>query len=110
MAEIVKEKIGAVRVNPNGNEFLWNGKRITIRSAHRNNTYVGVLRNMLDRIDTILATLEFKVRGEFQVWELDMETYKKHSKPQVRNPQIEQVRTKVFTEHGVLIDKVRDIK
>jgi hypothetical protein len=110
MAEIVAAKIGAVRVDSDGNEFLWNGKRITIRSAHKSNTYVGVLFGMLDRIDAVLAAIEFKVKDEFQVWVIDKQTYEMHSKPQVKNPHIAQVSTKVFREHADLIDKVRDRK
>lgn len=110
MAEIVAEKIGAVKVNSDGNEFLWNEKRITIRSAHKSNAYVGVLSGMLDRVDTILAAIESKVKDEFQVWVMNKETYEIHAKPQVKNPNIAQVSTKVFKEHGDLIDKVRDRK
>jgi hypothetical protein len=110
MAEIVAAKIGAVRVDSDGNEFLWNGKRITIRSAHKGNTYVGVLFGMLDRVDAVLAAIEFKVKDEFQVWAIDKQTYEMHSKPQIKNPNIAQVSTKVFREHADLIDKVRDRK
>lgn len=99
MAEIVSKKIGAVRTShSNGNEFLWNGKRITIRSAHKKNTYVGVLSSMLDRVDTVLAVIESEAEDEFKVWAIDKQTYRKNSKTQVRNPKIKQVRTKVFTE------------
>jgi len=110
MAEIVAAKIGAVRTDSGGNEFLWNGKRISIRSAHKDNTYVGVLFDMLDRIDKVLAAIESNVRDEFQVWVIDRQTYETHSKPQVKNPNIAQLPTKVFKEHGDLIDKVKDKK
>lgn len=110
MAEIVAAKIGAVRTNTDGNEFLWNEKRITIRSAHKNNTYMGVLFGMLDRIDEVLAAIESNVKDEFQVWAMNKQTYETHSKPQVKNPNIAQISTKMFREHGNLIDKVKDKK
>ena len=109
MAAIVAEKIGAERADSEGNEFLWKGKRITIRSAHKNNSYVGVLSGMLARVDTVLAAIETNVKDEFQVWALDKSTYLAHSKPQVKNPMIAQVATKAFTVNcSGLIAKVRD--
>lgn len=110
MAEIVAAKIGAIKVTSDGNEFLWNGKRITIRSAHKDNSYVGVLFDMLDRIDEVLAAIESKAKDEFQVWAMSKKTYEMYSKQQVKNPNIAQVPTKVFREHGDLIDKVKDRK
>ena len=108
MALIVATRLGARKVSSDGNEFELDGKRIAIHSAHKKNTYVAVLYNVLQRVDTVLAALELTVRDEFQVWALDKAFYLSHSKPQIKNPDLAQIATKVFTEHGKLIDKVTD--
>ena len=108
MALIVANDIGAQKCHSKGNEFSWQGKQITIRSAHRGNSYVGALYSMLDRVDAVLAALETTVRDQFQVWEIDTQSFLAHSKPQAKNPDIAQVPTKVFSQDGKLITKVRD--
>ncbi len=108
MGETVAKKLGAEKIGADGNEFLWQGKRITIRSAHKNNCYVGSLYTMLERVDSVLAALETDLRDEFQVWELDTKTFLKHAKQQVKNPLIAQVSTKIFQKNGDLIAKVMD--
>jgi hypothetical protein len=110
MAGIVARKIGARKLDSDGNEYSWNGKRITIRSAHRDNAYVGALYAMLDRVDSVLAALETNAPGEFQVWEVSTQTFRANSKPQTKNPRIAQVATRLFLKEGHLIDKVRDRK
>jgi len=110
MAAIVAQNIGAQKLNHTGNEFRWNGKSITVRSAHRGNGYVGVLYSMLERVDLVLAALETDTPDEFQVWELDSATYLHDAKPQVKNPFIAQTSTRTFHEKGKLIAGVTDAK
>jgi hypothetical protein len=110
MAIIVASHIGANKVNSDGNEFTWQDKKVTIRSAHKGNAYVGVLYSMLERVDAVLGALETDKPDEFQIWELDSRTYRARSKPQVKNPHIAQVPIKVFAKEGKLTAKVMDSK
>ncbi len=110
MAATVAQNIGAQKFDNEGNEFTWNGKSITIRSAHRGNAYVGVLYSMLERVDSVLAALETDTPDEFQVWELDGTTYLHDATPQVKNPLIAQMSIKTFPKKGKLIAKVMDTK
>ena len=108
MAGVVAKKIGAAKVDSEGNEFTWNGKRVTIRSAHKGNTYVGALYSMLERVDAVLAALETRTSDEFQVWELDTKTFLTNSRRQAKNPLIAQAPITIFQNEGELIAKVLD--
>lgn len=76
IARLIARKLGATEISNRSNEFILNGKNITIRCAHYNTDSVGVTYLMLNRIDYVIGAFEDE-RGRFNLYELRPTQYKK---------------------------------
>ena len=61
------------------NEAVLNGVPVVIKCAGKNTTSVGVVYDMLDRIDLALAAFQHK-DGSFDVYSLPAAEYGKHTR------------------------------
>src|SRR5689334_15249278 len=57
-AAAIAAAIGATKVRNGSNECIFEGQRVVIKCAHERTAYVGVLSDMLDRIDGVIGAFE----------------------------------------------------
>ena len=57
-SRLLAEKIGALSVSDSSNEFAFEGRLVTIRCAQQGNSQVGVLYDMLGRVNSVIAAFE----------------------------------------------------
>lgn len=103
--------LGAIMAGDGSNEALWNGIPVVIKTAGKSTTSVGVVYEMLDRIDFILAAFQHK-DGSFDVYSLPASEYSKHtrdSRSSGAEGLVGLVTKKVFLEHGKRIKVVRGV-
>ena len=67
--------LGAVKLKKQSNECLLSGDRIVIKCAHQKTTSVGVLYDMLERLDAIVGAFEQK-DGSYSLIRLSAKAYK----------------------------------
>lgn len=67
------------------NEAMYNGKRVTLKAAHKRTPSIGVTINVLEKIQVIIATLEDKEESldnfhHYTVYKVSTDWYKQHMK------------------------------
>lgn len=109
-ASTIADVIGATKLRTGSNECMFEGKRVVIKCARERTAYVGVLTEMLERIDEVIGAFE-RADGGFDLrrmsrdeYLLRMRTSKSHSHVPSRG---QQVRRKDFEKHGTLFLKIR---
>jgi hypothetical protein len=75
-AALIGEKIGAKRLTRNSNEFEGNGQRVTIRTARQGNNQVGVLYDLLKRVQSVVGAFEIAL-NEFELYSLSPDEFRK---------------------------------
>jgi hypothetical protein len=106
-AALIAEEIGAQKLTSNSNEFEWNGKRVTIRTARQGNNQVGVLYDMLPRIQSVIAAFEFSP-NEFELFSLSPDEFRRATRDSPTGKgHVGLVKKKDFVETGRLIRNVK---
>jgi hypothetical protein len=106
-AALIGKKIGAKKLTRNSNEFELNGQRVTIRTARQGNHQVGVLYDMLERVQSVIGAFEI-VPNEFELLSLAPEVF--HAEMRDSNTgdgRVGLVRKKVFDEKGQFVATVK---
>jgi len=75
----IAEKMNAVSVTDNSNEFAFEGRLITIRCAQKGNNQVGCLYTMLERVDAVFAAFE-KENNIYEIFEISPALYKYYAR------------------------------
>lgn len=105
----IAHALGATLLGPGSNEAIWNDVRIVIKTAGMNTTSVGVIYEMLDRIDLVIAAFQHK-DGSFDVYSLSSPVYAEHARDSQSSGAkglVGLVTKKVFQEFGIRIKIVR---
>jgi hypothetical protein len=105
MAAIVAADIAAISVKANANEFEHKGRRITIRSARKSTDSVGVLSDMLDRVEAVIAAFQ-RNDGDYNLWELPTPAYRAASRQATNNDHVLLVKRDVFRTCGSFIKRL----
>jgi len=101
--------LGATMMGDRSNEATLGELRIVIKCAGKNTTSVGVIYDMLDRIDLVLAAFQHK-DGSFDVYSLPADVFAQHtrdSRSSGADGQVGLVAKKVFLELGKRVKKVK---
>ena len=102
-ATLIGEKIGAKKLKSNSNEFEWNGQRVTIRTARQGNNQVGVLYDMLRRVESVNGAFEIAT-SEFELFSLSPETYEEAMRDSnTGKGRVGLVQKRVFSEKGKFV-------
>jgi hypothetical protein len=105
-ARLIAKAIGAEMVGNKGNECIWNGQRVVIKTAHNQTTSVGVLYHMVDRIKCVLGAFE-ENDGSYRVMQLPIECCAAIMKPtRSQGPsagRVGMIDRKVFEDEGKLV-------
>lgn len=72
--------LGATKFKPTSNECLLDGQRVVIKCAHKANTKVGVLHDMLKRIVAVIGAFEER-DGSYTLLRLPADDYILNMKP-----------------------------
>jgi hypothetical protein len=106
-AALIGEKIGAKKSSSNSNEFVRNGKAVTIRTARQGNNQVGVLYGMLGRVQAIIGAFEI-APNEYELLSLSPEAYRDAMRDsKTGKGRVGLVQKKVFIEKGAFVAKVK---
>ncbi len=98
----IGEQLGAERVSPSANEFIWKGRRVTIRCARHSTQDVGASYAMLDRVDSVIAALE-QQNGSYHLFELSADVFLSPSRDSKNQGRIALVRRRVFEAQGTFV-------
>jgi hypothetical protein len=98
-SRLIAKKIGATPLTENSNEFALDGLLITIRCAHKGNLQVGVTKEMLRRIDKVIAAFEIE-KDVYELYEMSPCLYKKHIRYSRKERVVGLVRKQVFVEEA----------
>lgn len=79
-AQSIAGKLGAQSTSATSNEFVLEGRPVTIRCARLGTTSVGVTYLMLDRVMEVLAAFQ-EADGSYSILSLGSETFKEHMRP-----------------------------
>ena len=83
-AGIVAAKLGAVFVDSvRGNEAMFRGQRVVLKSARPRTSLIGVTEGTLARVDAVLAALGTP-GGVFDVYQIPVAWYRDHMRRDVR--------------------------
>ena len=105
-AALIADQIGAKKLTRNSNEFQWNGKRVTIRTARQGNNQVGVLYDMLKRVQSVIGAFE-TAPNEFELLSLSPEIFQSEMRDsKTGNGRVGLVRKIVFDEKGKSVGRV----
>jgi hypothetical protein len=106
-AAAIGEKIGAKKLKPNSNEFEWDGKRVTIRTARQGNNQVGVLYDMLKRVQSVIGAFEI-APNEFELLSLSPAIFQTQMRDSnTGKGRVGLVRKKVFAEKGNFVANIK---
>jgi len=103
--------LGATMLGTSSNEARLGDARVVIKCAGKNTTSVGVVYDMLERLDTVLAAFQHK-DGYFDVYSLPAAEFAKHardSRSAGADGNVGLVTKKVFVESGKRIKIVRGL-
>lgn len=102
---MIGEKIGAIPVKDESNEFALEGCLVTIRCARKGNMQVGVTYSMLDRVDKVIAAFEV-ARKTYELYEMSPSLYKMNLRDSKGEGKVGLVGKKVFKDFGRTLSKV----
>lgn len=109
-ADAIAPILGAAKVRKGSNECIFEGRRVVIKCAHISNLYVGVLSEMLERVEMIIGAFE-RTDGAFDLRTLSRDEYRglmRTSKSRSHVPNRgQQVRRADFETHGRFLRTVR---
>lgn len=106
-AALIAEKIGAKKLTSNSNEFEWNGEHVTIRTARLGNNQVGVLYDMLKRVQFVIAAFEI-APNDFELLSLSPEIFQSAMRDsKTGKGRVGLVQKKVFAEKGQFVRRVK---
>lgn len=109
-ADAIAKALGATKIRNGSNECLFEGRRVVIKCAHERNQYVGVLTDMLERIDAVIGAFE-RPDGAFDLRSMSREDYlrlMRTSKSRRHVPNRgQQVRRADFEAHGAYMTTIR---
>lgn len=71
----VAKFLGTKLISENSNEIVWEGKRLVIKSAHKNTPEIGVTANTLERVQGIIAAIENKDSNGYTLYLVDLDWY-----------------------------------
>jgi hypothetical protein len=100
--------LGATMLGSGSNEATLNGVPVVIKCAGKGTSIVGVVYDMLDRIELVLAAFQHK-DGSFDVYSLPASEYAKHTRDSGVDGRVGLVTKRVFVELGKRIKVVRGI-
>jgi len=105
-AALIAEQIGAKKLTRNSNEFHWNGNRVTIRTARQGNNQVGVLYDMLKRVQSVIGAFE-TTPNDFELLSLSPEIFQSEMRDsKTGTGRVGLVRKSVFAEKGKAVGRV----
>ena len=105
-ATLIGEKLGAKKLRRDANLFEWNGQPVTIRTARQGNNQVGVLYDMLERVQLVIAAFE-TAPDQFDLLSLSPEIFKAEMRDSKTNSgRVGLVRRSVFADKGSFLGKV----
>ena len=106
----IAEAIGAVKLRSGSNECLFRQRRVVIKCAHERTRYVGVLSDMLLRLDEIIGAFE-RTDGAFDMRVLTRDEYLRLMRPSRSRSHVphrgQQVRRRDFEAHGAYMTTIR---
>lgn len=107
---LIAEAIGAVKLRNGSNECLFGGKRVVIKCAHERTLYVGVLSDILLRVDEVIGAFE-RTDGAFDLRVLTRDEYLRLMRPSKSRSHVpdrgQQVRRRDFEAHGTYMTTIR---
>jgi hypothetical protein len=102
--------LGAAKVRKGSNECIFEGRRVVIKCAHIGNLYVGVLSEMLERVEMIIGAFE-RTDGAFDLRTLSRDEYRGLMRPSKSLSHVpnrgQQVRRADFETYGRFLRTVR---
>ena len=105
----IAQAIGARKIRNGSNECWLDGRRVVIKCAHERTAYVGVLSEMLDRIDAVVGAFE-RPDGAFDLRSMPRSDYRRfmrRSQSRSHAPHRgQQVRRADFETHGTYMQTV----
>lgn len=102
----IADKIGAISISDDSNEFLFEGRLVTIRCAKTGNNQVGVTYAMLDRVDLVIAAFE-KEKNLYELFEITPALYSQFMRDSKDEGHVGLVTKKIMHEHGKMFRAVQ---
>ncbi len=100
MAQKTAKHLGATLIGEkNSNEANWKGKLISIKSARNRNTLIGVTLPTLNRVQSIVASLQ-EPDGNFSLFEVSSSWYSNQMRVPNNKPNIGMVRCDLIRSNG----------
>lgn len=78
MGKVIAKRLGGVPVSKNSNEMVYKGGRWVVKSAKHDTLQIGVAPTMLPRLRGVVAVLEERPGGDFAVYKMTADWFKKH--------------------------------
>ena len=102
----IARAIGAQLISTRSNLASHQLRRVALKSARVGNNFIGIPYTLVPQVSAVIAALE-EDSGRFILWELPIEVFKRHEKPQKRGTVGQIPRTVFFTE-GKEIGEIRN--
>jgi hypothetical protein len=97
--------IGAVMKGTKSNEAIWNGRAVVIKCAGPRTTSVGVIYDMLDTVEAVVAAFQMS-DSRFDVLEMSSDNFRTHARKSGTNERVGLVTRRAFETHGTPIQSV----
>ncbi len=108
--ERITAALGGKLLRSGSNECILDGRRVSLHCAGVRTTSVGVLYDMLERIDAVIAAFQ-QDDGSFRVFQLALQQYKENMRPTgsggASARKVGLVTRAVFEREGRLVGVVR---
>jgi hypothetical protein len=109
-ARKIATEIGAVMLGSNSNEARFRNKRVVIKCARRATVNIGVMFNMLERLDSIIGAFQL-ADNSFKLWTLAIPVFRSEMRVTrskgVSAGKVGQVQRSVFVNRGRLLGRIR---
>lgn len=93
------------------NEAYFDGQRVVIKSAHKNNNRIGIPHNVLNRVVSVIAVLEDKTNPidgihKYSIFRVDSDWFKSEMTPDCRRDYIGHLQGGKIRRHCKKIDEL----